>query len=687
MSTILRSALPMAAACAIATSAFAVVTPQKITWVGEETGNFADAANWDPAKVPSANSSTKAYIAVFTNSVTVTSLDYWYSGGIEVKNGANVVFTGTGTYRFYPTTADIGGDGDGGTNIVFDVETGSTLKFNGVAFRGLETVTFVKKGGGKFINTSWIGNIYQYRNVDVREGEMELTTTDSRFNLVPRLTVRSGAVFKTKMPGGLTAAHNPSVTIDAGGLYDVGGKALNISHLSGAGTVSNVTTVTITGIGDAVETNLFSGRIYGKLSIAPTAGTPAGSAFIVGATNTLAKSDLSIDISACPTYQFGFAAGLHSFECKSWPSGMTFYDTDGKEVVLASAFWFVDPSFETSGDGTTAETAFATLAEAMSNSALQGSDVVYALPGRYDRGSMESTESSASQTNRVIVKAGVRLISTEGAGNTFIVGAPACVEVEDGRGCGPGAIRCVLLRSGAMLKGFTVTNGFTICSESSPKTGARYGGGVRGGIVEDCVIAGCGAVRGGGVKSSICRRCLFIGNVASDIGAAAYKESDDTTACYNCVFDKHTKGTYVTLYVDLANCTFLPSIASGMYAAWYSTSYDTTVFAKNCLFLCKVGRNQANFQNCAFVDTCGISDANIGEGSIKKTLAELRVKDDGQPRKRSPLIDAGDASLYPVDDGGAYDFAGIARICGETIDIGAFEFDPPPPIGFHFSVR
>ena len=301
MSTILRSALPMAAACAIATSAFAVVTPQKITWVGEETGNLADAANWDPAKVPSANSSTKAYIAVFTNSVTVTSLDYWYSGGIEVKNGANVVFTGTGTYRFYPTTADIGGDGDGGTNIVFDVETGSTLKFNGVAFRGLETVTFVKKGGGKFINTSWIGNIYQYRNVDVREGEMELTTTDSRFNLVPRLTVRSGAVFKTKMPGGLTAAHNPSVTIDAGGLYDVGGKALNISHLSGAGTVSNVTTVTITGIGDAVETNLFSGRIYGKLSIAPTAGTPAGSAFIVGATNTLAKSDLSIDISACPT--------------------------------------------------------------------------------------------------------------------------------------------------------------------------------------------------------------------------------------------------------------------------------------------------------------------------------------------------------------------------------------------------
>ena len=41
MSTILRSALPMAAACAIATSAFAVVTPQKITWVGEETGNIA----------------------------------------------------------------------------------------------------------------------------------------------------------------------------------------------------------------------------------------------------------------------------------------------------------------------------------------------------------------------------------------------------------------------------------------------------------------------------------------------------------------------------------------------------------------------------------------------------------------------------------------------------------------------
>ncbi|MCR5751950.1 MAG: hypothetical protein K6G91_08300 [Kiritimatiellae bacterium] len=656
---------------AMAVSVFAATTPRQATWVGGMSGEFTIPTNWDPATVPNNKTGSMAYIVTFTNSTTVTlstSSDYWYSGGIVVKGGANVVCTGTGTYRFYPTTADIGGDGDGGTNLVIDVETGSSLTFDGVVMRGLETVTLVKTGGGTFTTTRGIGNAHRYRNVDVREGVLDSSTTTVAYNLLPKLTIRNGAVFKTAVPGGIAEADNPSVEIEAGGIYDAGGKTLTLAHLSGAGVVSNLTTLTVSGVGETAASDVFSGRIYGNISIAPTAGTPAGSSFIVGASDTLAKSGLAMDTSACPTYELKFAAGIGSFFCKSFPAGVTFYDTDGKEVLLVNAFWYVNPSRKTSGDGTSVDTAFATLSDAMANPLLESSDIVYALPGRYERGTMTASAGNA-QANRVIVPAGVRLFSTKGAESTLIIGAPSSSPVA--AGCGAGAVRCVVLGAGSVLRGFTVTNGFTYCVSAT--SGEYYGGGITGSgtdsIVEDCVITGCAAVRGGGVNEVLCRRCTFLNNDTSYIGAAARNSE-----LYNCLFSGHTTGSYVTLYSSAVNCSFLSDNVN-VVATWTNNKDDSTIYFKNCLFLCKAGRDVANYQSCAFAIVDGqVSDGNIGESSFRRSRSELLVKAGGMPKRLSPLIDAGSDDLYPKVAGGELDCLSACRIYGDHIDIGAYEW-------------
>lgn len=680
MTTISMKTLIAYGAFCISGAALASVTPTEAVWVGGESGDLTTASNWSPAKVPHTKSTTTAYRPVFRNSASVTlsaNSDYWQGlGGFVVSNSSDVVFlqNGSSTTRLYAPNADVGNDGGEGTNFVFDIEAGSSLKLSGIAFRGKETVDLVKTGGGMLWTTLWLGNTATYREVDVREGVLKSTAARAN-NRVPRLRVRSGATFQTTADGGLSENFNSSVILEDCGLYDAGGKSLTFAHLNGSGVVSNVTTVTVTGAGENAATDLFAGRIYGSLKIAPTASTPENSGFTVGAADTLAEATLSVDTSACPTFKFRFAAGIGTFFCKSFPADVTFYDTDGKPVTLIRKVWYVDPTRVSSGDGKTPGTAFATLAEALSsatNPEIGSGDVVYALPGWYTNGTMVASANNV-QTNRVIVPRGVRLVSTKGAAETFLVGAPSPEPVESGRGCGPGAIRCAALGEYALLRGFTVTNGFTYCKVYN--SGDYYGGGVTGGTVEDCVVVGCCAVRGGGANSALCRRCRFVANKASYIGAAT-KDGE----CYNCLFEGHTTGNYVALYSKIVNCTFL---ADNSVDATWTAKDSTEISIVNSLFLCKnAGRDQANFQNCAFVSNADISDANIGPGSFKKPIAELKVKArTGQPRRGSPVVDAGDVSLYSVEKGGSLDFRGKPRQIGEGLDIGATEYDPADETG------
>lgn len=659
-----------------------LVAATTITWTGGVNDNLSTAANWDPETVPSSQSSIP-YIAEFSD-VTLSltnSAAYWYPAGITVKgSSSSVEYKGNSSNnRCMPTTAF---DSD---EFVVDVEAGSSFKFNGTIFYGDPRQKLVKRGGGTFNPTGWCGNTSTttsepygrwFSDVRVEGGTLKTSSSSSYLCASNTISVSDGAVLELF---GTDVVHSgrkssdqsflfnpPVVKVEGSGLINCSAKSQHFPAIAGDGVITNLNkngiTVTLLRSGET-----FSGKIYGKFNVEPIKDiTPQGAYMIIGDQETLADADFTItDVEGCDI-EVKFASGIGKFYAKSFPADRKFYDTDGKEVVLQQGRdWFVDCARTVSGDGKTPGTAFASLPEAMSNPVLRSGDTVFALPGWYTNGTMVASAGSV-QTNRVVVPEGVTLASTGGAAETFIVGSPATSPFAEMDGCGTGAVRCVYLNLGAVLRGFTVTNGYTYCKS---KTSGENGGGVLGGTIEDCIIVGCAGTRGGGASGSVCKRCLFKGNVGAYIGSGL----NEGTA-YNCVFSGHVNGNYVALYSPVVNCTFLSD--NSVNATWYNKD-DLAVYAKNCLFLHKsAGRDQANFSHCVFTSDSVISDANIGEGSMKKAVSEMGVKADGRPRKGGCVVDAGDNAFYPSDVAGDLDFLNSQRIYNETIDIGAYEWKP-----------
>ena len=164
--------------------------------------------------------------------------------------------------------------------------------------------------------------------------------------------------------------------------------------------------------------------------------------------------------------------------------------------------------------------------------AAAGGDVVRVAPGRYDRGGREY----GGQMNRVVVEKAITVRSIGGAVATAIVGARDPAAAPSLRGCGPQAVRCVVLaHPEAKLVGFRITGGATLAppGEEEPWDEAgRMGGGVLAdfsAVVRQCIIDGNAAgMRGGGLRGGMASDCTLSANWAPWGGGAA---EADLTAC------------------------------------------------------------------------------------------------------------------------------------------------------------
>lgn len=121
-------------------------------------------------------------------------------------------------------------------------------------------------------------------------------------------------------------------------------------------------------------------------------------------------------------------------------------------------------------------------------------------------------------TNRVVVDKAVIVQSVNGPAVTVIEGYQV-----PGTTNGDGAIRCVYMTNGAMLIGFTLTNGATQTNWNSFKEYA--GGGVycesRSEVVSNCILIGNAAYSGGGASGGSLIDCVLAGNTSGWEGGAA----------------------------------------------------------------------------------------------------------------------------------------------------------------------
>ena len=339
-------------------------------------------------------------------------------------------------------------------------------------------------------------------------------------------------------------------------------------------------------------------------------------------------------------------------------------------------------------------------------------DLILVTNGVYEAGSKQASDGT---TNRVAVTNVVTLQSVNGAAATLIDGG--------------GIMRCIYLTNGAVLSGFTLTNGSAgsgggvYCTSTNvlisnctiiSNTASGGGGGVYSGTLTNCAISGntclptgsngggasgsllysctltgnvtgvflrSGATRGGGANSCTLNNCTLSGNKAYGAGAAG--GAANSSFLNNCTL----KNNYSD---DLGGGTYISTLTNCLLYANQATrgGGDTSGTLNNCTICNNLsagsgggGTSGSTANNCIIFNNT--SPNNIGSalnycctpdtgnaGCI--TNAPLFLNQSGGDfhlQNFSPCINAGNNAYAGIIN----DLDGNPRIVGGTVDIGAFE--------------
>jgi hypothetical protein len=256
-------------------------------------------------------------------------------------------------------------------------------------------------------------------------------------------------------------------------------------------------------------------------------------------------------------------------------------------------------------------------------------DTVLVTNGLYNTGS-----AAISGTSRVAMDSkAVFIRSVNGPAVTTIAGYQV-----PGTTNGASAIRCAYLANGAVLAGFTLTQGATT-------TSFPYGGGVY-----------CQS------SSSIISNCILSWNSASSIGGAAYNGT-----FVNCVFFGNSAGNLggAAQNCRMINCTVVSNTAPSAAALNDCRVWNSIVYYNS-----KTGGSGdtggEGFTNCCINPVPSSNTSNIISNApqfVNLAAGDLHLQ------MFSPCVNAGNNSFIT----NTVDLDGNPRVVGSAVDLGAYE--------------
>ena len=289
-------------------------------------------------------------------------------------------------------------------------------------------------------------------------------------------------------------------------------------------------------------------------------------------------------------------------------------------------------------------------------------DIVLVTNGIYATGG----QLYAGMTNRVTIINTITLKSINGPGVTVIQGYPVI---------GTNAVRCVWLITGALLSGFTITNGATLGATGDSKT-SQDGGGVycatSGSVISNCVVSGNAAYGwGGGVDGGTLWNCKLYGNTAGSGGGADFANLNNCALFGNSASSSGGGAVRGTLN----NCTLVGNTAS----AGGGVDGGSDGILNNCIIYSNTAAVDPNYTGIytyhfSLNYCCTVPMPTNGVGNITNDPAFLNLTNrDFHLQATSRCINTGNNSN--VTD--FTDLDGNVRIMGGTVDMGAYENETP----------
>ncbi len=325
--------------------------------------------------------------------------------------------------------------------------------------------------------------------------------------------------------------------------------------------------------------------------------------------------------------------------------------------VFASLLWVDRASTAAEPDGSAAAP-FPTIQQAVDatvSGVNSGYRVIRVRPGTYDTGWTSNSWGRA----RVIVSAkNVLLTSEQGSENTIIVGASDPDAPASDNGCGPNALRCVLVEGSYAhvgISGFTLTGGHSQIGTSGGDA-KGHGGAFR--FQErtrqqalDCIITNNVAYRGPAGMYGWCQRCLMADNYDQSGINAIFREG----RLSSCVFRDNLNAAHTGIGQNVwaYQCTFLG--VAGKHNVYTASSGSFTILAANCLFLDgNNGNDSIGLVAGCFADTTGNKNRTYGITYGAACVVDKGARD-FRPLATSPLVGGGDTSSrewahYTVSD-------------------------------------